>query len=51
MTFRQALELGAAVRKGKTGTTVVFARSFIRTETNETGAHLPAKAGVVRALS
>lgn len=37
MTFRQALEFGAAVRKGETGTTVVFASSFIRTETNDTG--------------
>lgn len=37
MTFRQALELGAAVRKGETGTTVVFAGSFIRPETAETG--------------
>ena len=37
MTFRQALDLGAAVRKGETGTTVVFASSFIRTETNQTG--------------
>ncbi|CDM60393.1 antirestriction protein (plasmid) [Rhizobium favelukesii] len=37
MTFRQALELGAAVRKGETGTSVVFASSFIRTETAETG--------------
>ncbi|CAN7635459.1 ArdC family protein [Rhizobium sp. LjRoot258] len=37
MTFRQALELGAAVRKGETGTTVVFASSFIRTETTDTG--------------
>ncbi|WP_425530756.1 ArdC-like ssDNA-binding domain-containing protein, partial [Rhizobium redzepovicii] len=31
MTFRQAIELGGAVRKGETGTTVVFASSFIRT--------------------
>ncbi len=37
MTFRQALELGAAVRKGETGTTVVFASSFIRSDTNDTG--------------
>ncbi|PDT29224.1 antirestriction protein ArdC [Rhizobium sp. L9] len=40
MTFRQAKELGAAVRKGETGTTVVFASSFIRTETTETGAEI-----------
>lgn len=37
MTFRQALELGAAVRKGETGTTVVFASSFLRAETSEAG--------------
>jgi antirestriction protein ArdC len=37
MTYRQALELGAAVRKGETGTTVVFASSIIRTETAEKG--------------
>ncbi|WP_018899532.1 zincin-like metallopeptidase domain-containing protein [Rhizobium sp. 2MFCol3.1] len=37
MTYRQALELGEAVRKGETGTTVVFASSIIRTETVEHG--------------
>jgi antirestriction protein ArdC len=37
MTFRQALALGGAVRKGETGTTVVFASSFVRTETADTG--------------
>ena len=37
MTFRQALELGGAVRKGESGTTVVFASSFLRAETNESG--------------
>jgi antirestriction protein ArdC len=37
MTFRQALEFGAAVRKGETGTTVVFASSIVRSQTNETG--------------
>ncbi len=31
------LELGAAVRKGETGTTVVFASSIIRAETVEKG--------------
>lgn len=36
MTFKQARELGAFVRKGETGTTVVFASRFTRTET---GAH------------
>ncbi|AJD44142.1 DUF1738 domain-containing protein [Rhizobium sp. SEMIA 4085] len=37
MTFRQARELGAAVRKGETGTLIVFASSFILTETNDMG--------------
>jgi len=37
VTFRQALELGAAVRKGETGTTVVFASTIIRTETGQAG--------------
>jgi len=37
MTFRQARELGAAVRKGETGTTVVFASSFIRSQTSDSG--------------
>ncbi|MGO7050755.1 ArdC-like ssDNA-binding domain-containing protein, partial [Rhizobium johnstonii] len=40
MTFRQAIELGGAVCKGETGTTVVFASSFIRTETTETGTEI-----------
>ena len=37
MTFRQALDLRAAVRKGETGTTVVFASSFIRSQTSDSG--------------
>ncbi|WP_199555262.1 ArdC family protein [Sandaracinobacteroides hominis] len=38
MTFRQALELGGHVRKGETGSPVVYANSCIRTETDpETG--------------
>ncbi|TCL62513.1 zincin-like metallopeptidase domain-containing protein [Rhizobium sp. BK251] len=40
MTFRQAIELGGAVRKGETGTTVVFASSFMRRETSESGEEL-----------
>lgn len=35
MTFKQALELGACVRKGEHGSLVVYAGSFRRTETNE----------------
>jgi antirestriction protein ArdC len=35
MTFKQALELGAHVRKGEKGSLVVYASSITRTETNE----------------
>jgi antirestriction protein ArdC len=34
MTFKQALELNANVRKGETGTQVVYASKFTRTETD-----------------
>ncbi len=37
MTFKQALELGAAVRKGETGSTVVFASRFTKSETDGSG--------------
>lgn len=37
MTFKQALELGGHVRKGETGTTVVYAGSFSKTETDANG--------------
>jgi antirestriction protein ArdC len=37
MTFRQALALGAYVRKGERGATVVYANSTTRTETGENG--------------
>jgi antirestriction protein ArdC len=46
LTFRQALNLGAHVRKGERGTTVVFADRFIpsreRSRAAETGAELEA---------
>jgi antirestriction protein ArdC len=35
MTFKQALELGGAVRKGERGSLVVYASTFSRTEANE----------------
>jgi len=35
MTFKQALELNAHVRKGETGSLVVFASKITRTETND----------------
>ncbi len=37
MTFKQALELGAHVRKGEKGSLVVYANSITRTETSDTG--------------
>lgn len=37
MTFRQALELGGNVRKGETGTMVVYANRIRKTETNANG--------------
>jgi antirestriction protein ArdC len=37
MTFRQAKEFGAHVRKGEKGSLVVYANSITRTETNEAG--------------
>jgi len=37
MTFKQALELGGAVRKGETGSLVVFASRFTKTETDAAG--------------
>lgn len=37
MTFRQASELGAHVRKGEGGTTVVYASRFTKTETDAGG--------------
>lgn len=37
MTFKQAIELGGAVRKDETGTTVVFASRFTKTEVGSSG--------------
>ena len=37
MTFRQAIALGASVRKGERGATVVYANQFVRTESGEGG--------------
>lgn len=37
MTFRQALALGGCVRRGETGTTVVYANTLARSETDEGG--------------
>lgn len=37
MTFKQALELGANVRKGEHGSLVVYANTVTKTETNDAG--------------
>jgi antirestriction protein ArdC len=37
MTFRQALELNANVRKGEKGSLVVYANSVTKTEQNDAG--------------
>ena len=37
MTYRQASEIGAQVRKGQTGATVVYASRFTKTETDTKG--------------
>lgn len=37
MTFKQAIELGGAVRKGETGTMVVFASRFTKAESDGNG--------------
>jgi antirestriction protein ArdC len=37
MTFKQAIELGGHVRKGETGSTVVYASRFMKTETDGNG--------------
>ena len=37
MTFRQAIELGGHIRKGETGSTVVYANTFTKTETDGAG--------------
>jgi antirestriction protein ArdC len=40
MTFKQALQLGAAVRKGETGATVVFASRFTKSEDDGKGGEI-----------
>jgi antirestriction protein ArdC len=37
MTFKQSLELGGHVRKGESGSTVIYASRFTKTETDEHG--------------
>jgi len=51
MTFKQALELGGAVRKGETGSMVVFASRFTRTETDAAGAEVDREIPFLKAYS
>lgn len=51
MTFKQALELGAAVRKGETGSTVVFASRFTKSETDGNGGEVDREIPFLKAYS
>jgi len=51
MTFKQALELGAAVRKGETGSTVVFASRFTRSEVDGKGGEIDREIPFLKAYS
>lgn len=51
MTFKQALELGGAVRKGETGSLVVFASRFTRTETDAAGEEFDREIPFLKAYS
>ncbi|PYE30421.1 antirestriction protein ArdC [Rhizobium sp. PP-F2F-G38] len=51
MTFKQALELGAAVRKGETGSTVVFASRFIKSESDGQGNEVDREIPFLKAYS
>ncbi|RDL47701.1 DNA primase TraC [Ensifer sp. M14] len=51
MTFKQALELGAAVRKGETGSTVVFASRFTKSEVDGNGGEIDREIPFLKAYS
>lgn len=51
MTFKQALELGGAVRKGETGSTVVFASRFTKSETDGSGNEVDREIPFLKAYS
>ncbi|AVA24407.1 zincin-like metallopeptidase domain-containing protein [Rhizobium sp. NXC24] len=51
MTFKQSLELGAAVRKGETGTTVVFASRFTKSDTDASGGEVEREIPFLKAYS
>lgn len=51
MTFKQALELGAAVRKGESGSTVVFASRFTKAEADGSGGEVEREIPFLKAYS
>lgn len=51
MTFRQALALGAHVRKGERGATVVYANRIVRTEADEAGADVERRVPFLKAYT
>ncbi|TPI47999.1 DUF1738 domain-containing protein [Mesorhizobium sp. B2-9-1] len=51
MTFKQALDLGGGVRKGETGSMVVFASRFTRTETDTRGEEIDREIPFLKAYS
>lgn len=51
MTFRQALELGGHVRKGETGTTVVYANRLTKTDTDENGTEIEREIAFLKAYT
>ena len=51
MTFKQALQLDAAVRKGETGSTVVFASRFTKSEDDGKGGEVDREIPFLKAYS
>lgn len=51
MTFNQALELGAAVRRGETGSTVVFASRFTKSQSDGKGGEVDREIPFLKAYS
>jgi antirestriction protein ArdC len=51
MTFKQALQLDAAVRKGETGSTVVFASRFTKSENDGEGGEVDREIPFLKAYS
>lgn len=49
MTFRQALELGACVRKGEKGATIVYANRISRTEQDDDGQDIERQVAFLKA--